>query len=335
MLLNQSPDELVNQVDTAHFALFCTPVINLFPLEIDSLELPTQKLRLQADNEIVMRPVPLAPFDYEVFRIERLYGHVEASSERLEFMPRYQALNQDEGAHGRYYTTRRANREHRETTRRYGTRTPYISTDLFAALVDQHGVAYPERMNYMSALILATNGDLPNLMACNGQRDLTPLPSTPVAGIGLVRAPSRPRPPYAHGEAAWELIRQLNFGFQALAAGEGLRSGEGLRKMLKLFVGNDHVLLQQIDAIRGLTLRAVARSMPGNRDIPIGRGHALGLTIDETGFEGKSPYLFGVVLDRYLARHVSKHSFVQLDLHSVQRGLIESFPVRVGTRGVA
>ncbi|WP_255724847.1 type VI secretion system baseplate subunit TssF [Caballeronia sp. CLC5] len=122
VLLSQSAHELADQVDASHFSLFCTPVINLFPLEIDSLELSTQKLRVQADHELLMRPAPLLPMDYEVFRIDRLCGHLEANSEKLEFKPRYHALNHDEGSHGRYYTIRRAEREETDPTRRYGNR---------------------------------------------------------------------------------------------------------------------------------------------------------------------------------------------------------------------
>ncbi|VXC32335.1 hypothetical protein BURKHO8Y_210249 [Burkholderia sp. 8Y] len=52
-------------------------------------------------------------------------------------------------------------------------------------------------------------------------------------------------------------------------------------------------------------------------------------------FSCASPYLFGLILDHYLARQVSSHSFTQTELRSVQRGVIARWPVRMGTRGVA
>jgi type VI secretion system protein ImpG len=149
VLLNQSPHGLAglaDKVDARHFKLFCTPVINLFDLDVDSLELPKKRLRFQAEHELLVRPVPLSPLDYEVFGIQRLFGHVEANSEKLEFKPRFHALNQDEGSHGRYYTTRRAEREEEDVTRRYGTRTPYTAMDLFAALVNQDGSPFTAKM---------------------------------------------------------------------------------------------------------------------------------------------------------------------------------------------
>jgi type VI secretion system protein ImpG len=65
-----------------------------------------------------------------------------------------------------------------------------------------------------------------------------------------------------------------------------------------------------------------------------GRGIACTLTVDESGLGGVSPYLFGLILEHYLARHVSGHSFTQTELHSVQRGRVAGWPVRMGTRGV-
>ena len=64
-----------------------------------------------------------------------------------------------------------------------------------------------------------------------------------------------------------------------------------------------------------------------------GRGVSCELTVDEEGFSGVSPYLFGLVLEHYIARHVSINTFSQMTLHSMQRGKIMTWPVRAGQRG--
>lgn len=331
VLLNQPPRELAEQVGLSNFALFCTPVVNLFPLEIESIELSNGKRRFQADNEAVVRPV--AP-DYEVFRIERLFGHIESTSEKLEFLPRHDAFNRDESNSGRFYTVRRTPRESRDASRRYGTRTPYTGSDLIAALVDRHEQPYAWPLSYLSAHVWVTNGDLPNLLTCNGKTDLAALESTPIGSIGLVRAPSAPKPPLAHGRSAWDLIGQLNAGMDALDLFDEDRSAEALRKLLRRFVEAGTEARQQIESIVSLKIEGVTRKLPGRGPIPFGRGYGIRLTVDEKGFGASSPYLFGVVVDRYLGRHVSAHSFVQLDLYTRQRGLIASLPVRMGVRGV-
>jgi type VI secretion system protein ImpG len=48
-----------------------------------------------------------------------------------------------------------------------------------------------------------------------------------------------------------------------------------------------------------------------------------------------SPYTFALVLEHYVARHVSAHSFTRTQLHTKQRGLVTTWPPRPGTRDVA
>ncbi|WP_087043927.1 type VI secretion system baseplate subunit TssF [Caballeronia ptereochthonis] len=330
LLLDREPGALANRVDAASFALFCTPVINLFPLRIDALELH------QSGDEVRLCPVPLRPADYEVFSIERLCGHAEADSRKLEFLARQGALNQDEGGHGRYYSVRREQRASSGGSRRYGTRTSYACTDLYVSLVDQDGLPYPQPINYVSADVWVTNGDLPNLLVRNGRDDLEAVPSAPVRkGVGLVRPPTAPRAPYAHGEVAWKLIRQLNAGIQALVSDHDGRAAENLRDTLKLFLApDDRVHRAQIDAITDVAAVPVTKKLPDGGDLVFGSGVEIRVTVDERGFAGISPYLFGLVVERYLARYVSMHSFVQTELHSQQRGLIARWPARMGTRSV-
>jgi len=182
--------------------------------------------------------------------------------------------------------------------------------------------------------VWVTNGDLPNLLTCNGKTDLTPFESTPIGNIGLVRAPSAPKPPLAQGRSAWDLIGQLNAGMDTLDLFDEERSAEALRKLLRLFVDKGTEAHQQIESIVSLKIEGVTRKLPGRGPIPFGRGYGIRLTVDEKGLGASSPYLFGVVVDRYLGRHVSAHSFVQLDLYTIQRDLIASLPVRMGMRGV-
>jgi type VI secretion system protein ImpG len=112
--------------------------------------------------------------------------------------------------------------------------------------------------------------------------------------------------------------------------------GQGLRDLLRLFVADDDTDRQrEVEALLGVKTRPVNEMLPGNGPLVFGRGIECVLTIDETGFSGGSPYLLGLILEHYLARHVSMNSFTQTELHSMQRGLVARWPVRMGTRGVA
>jgi type VI secretion system protein ImpG len=65
-----------------------------------------------------------------------------------------------------------------------------------------------------------------------------------------------------------------------------------------------------------------------------GRGVEIELTVDEDNFSGVSPYLLGLVLEHYVARHVGINVFTQTKLVSMQRGPLASWAPRMGNRGV-
>ncbi|ABE28570.1 hypothetical protein DR64_2106 [Paraburkholderia xenovorans LB400] len=331
VLLDRAPDRLASLVDASRFALFCTPVINLFPQRLERIELA------EASTEFHLVPKRQAPLDYEVFSVQALHAQVGNSSEKFEFRPLYQTLNNDEGNHGRYFSVRRERRLPSDTSRRYGTRTPYIGTETFVSLVDQREAPYHEGIRYLSADAWLTNRDLPLLVPRNGIDDFMQMESgEPIASIGLIRPPSAPRPPYAEGETAWRLIRLLNFNYLPLEDVDHRPGGQGLRDMLRLFLSSEDTEHErQVESLLGVKTRSVTRKLPGNGPLVFGRGIECQLTVDETGFSGTSPYLLGLILEHYLARHVSINSFTQTELHSMQRGRITRWPVRMGTRGVA
>jgi len=330
VLLDQSPERLAGLVDASRFALFCAPVINLFARKIERIELN------EASTEFHLVPKRLAPLDYEVYAVDSLTGQVGKESAELDFRPLYQTLNSDEGNHGRYFSLRRERRLMSDSARRYGTRTPYIGTEAFVSLVDQHETPYNEGMRYLSVDAWLTNRDLPNLLPRDGVNDLKASDSVPVVSVGLIRAPSTPRAPFAERENAWRLIRQLNFNYLPLEDMDHRPGGRGIRDMLRLFLtGDDTSPQRQVESLVGVKTRPVARKLPGGGPLVFGRGIECQLTVDESGFSGVSPYLFGLVLEHYLARHVSINSFTQTELHSMQRGSLMRWPVRMGTRGVA
>lgn len=330
VLLDQSPERLANLVDASRFALFCTPVINLFPRHMDRVELS------MGQTECHLVPARLTPLDYEVFSVETMVGQVAASSTELEFRPLYQTLNNDERNHGRYFSTRREHRLVSDSARRYGTRTPYVGTEMFVSLVDQNEAPYGEDIRYLSVDALVTNRDLPSLVPRDGVRDLTVVESAPLESVGLIRAPTMPKAPYAEREMAWRLIRQLNFNYLPFDELDHRAGGQGLRDLLRLFLGGDEAdNRRQIESLIGVKTRPVTRKLPGAGPLVFGRGIECALTVDEQGFSGVSPYLLGLVLEHYLARHVSINVFTQTELNTIQRGRIARWPVRMGARGAA
>ena len=329
VLLTRDTMALSGLVDKEQFALFCTPVINLFEQRTDRVELNAQQ------TEFHLVPDRSRPLDLEVFSITGMTAQKTDTTQELQFRPLYQTLNQDEGNHGRYFSLRREPRLASDSTRKYGTRTSYIGTEVFVSLVDQHDAPYNEALRYLSVQAWLTNRDLPRLIPRNGYSDLSAGDSLPIAAIGLVRPPTAPRPPMAQGEMAWRLIRQLSFNYLPLHDMDARQGAQALRDMLRLFVGADDLVAgKQIDGLIGSHITPVTRRLPGTGPLVYGRGVQCDLTVDEDSFSGTSPYLLGLVLEHYLARHVSINVFTQTRLQSMQRGLVAQWPVRMGTRGV-
>ena len=328
VLLSRTTSHLDSVTDAAQFALHCTPVINLFEHRTDRLEVPTSQ------TEMHLVPDRSRPMDFEVFAVQELQGQMAQSTEVLPFRPMYQTLNHDEGNHGRYFSVRREPRLVPQSTRKYGTRTSYVGTEAFVSLVDQHEAPYSQALRYLSVQALVTNRDLPRLVPRNGRDDLRVAESLPVEAIGLIRPPSAPQAPFAEGELAWRLIRQLGFNYLPLHEMDEREGAQALRDMLRLFVQQDDVVGHlQVSSLRSSQLQPVTRRLPGSGPLVYGRGVECRLTVDEDGFSGISPYLFGLIMEHYLARHVSINTFVQTRLHSMQRGEVALWPVRMGQRG--
>ncbi|QCP54374.1 type VI secretion system baseplate subunit TssF [Trinickia violacea] len=326
VLLDQTTDRLTGLVDASSFALFCTPVINLFPRRTDQIEISRDR------TETRLVPSRLEPLDYEVFAIEKVVGQKTSTSDELEFRPLFQTLNNDGRNYGRYFSTRREQRLMSDSARRYGTRTPYIGTEVFVSLVDQNEAPYAEELHYLTVDAWMTNRDLPLLVPRNGVDDLDGVEGDAVGSIGLIRPPSPPRPPYVERETAWRLVRQLDFNYLPLSDMDHREGGQGLRDLLRLFLADDDGERQrQVQALIGVKTQPVSEVLPGNGPIVFGRGIQCVLTVDEAGFSGTSPYLLGLVLEHYMARHVPINSFTRIELHSMQRGIVARWGMRFGS----
>jgi len=328
LLLDRLPDELTAHVDASSFQLFCTPIINLFPRRTDRIEIN------RALTAFHLIPDRSRPLDYEVFSVSRVFVQKAETSTEVTFNPLYQTLHSDIGNYGRYFSILREPRAMSANARKYGTRSEYVGTEVFVSLVDQAEAPYDDAIRYLSVDAWLTNRDLPRLIPRNGFSDLTMQDSVPIEGVSLVHPPSTPREPYATGETAWRLIRQLSFNYMPLAELDHRDGGQALRNMLRLFVGtSEHEQRTQIESLVGARTEPVVRRLPGHGLLVYGRGVRCELTVDESGFSGVSPYLFGLVLEQYLARHVSINVFTETELRSMQRGVVTRWKPRMGGRG--
>ncbi|NTX68220.1 type VI secretion system baseplate subunit TssF [Lelliottia amnigena] len=329
ILLNQMPQDLAGHVDSECFQLFCTPVINLFPKKVDKLEVKRNT------HEMHVVPDRSRPLDYEIHSITSVTGQKVEDNKEVIFNPLFQTCHRDNGNFGRYFSlTRRARLGSQQNQRKYQSRTLYHGTEVFLSLVDQQEAPFSDDIRYLSVEAMVTNRDLPRLISRTGQYDLTVSDAAPIHGARFISSPSSPRAPFVASESAWRLIRQLNFNYLPLADSKHVAGGEALRHMLQLFVdSSDQNALTQINGLVGCETTPIIRRLPGNGLLMYGRGVHCTLTMDEENFSGLSPFLFGLILENYLARHASINVFTETELRTLQRGVIAKWQPRPGTRG--
>ena len=331
LLLKQANAALEPLVDAANFALYCTPVINLFRRTSDRIPVTSTRFEYHAVMERTR------PLDFEIHTIEKVTGHHNESDRELNFHPFYAAADVDRRGVGAYFSVRREPRVLSEQSRRHGPRTGYIGSECFLSLVDAKEAPFSSELRQITVEALCTNRDLSLLTPVgNADADLTLMASAPVESIRFLVSPTRPSPALAEREITWRLISHLGLNYLTLTDVSAEQGASALRELLGLYArlgaaGSD----AQIGSVQHLSVRAVDRRVPNRGPIVFGRGVSLELTVDEVPFAGVSPWLLGAVLEQFFTRHVGINSFTELSLRSIQRGLIGAWKPRVGRRPMA
>jgi type VI secretion system protein ImpG len=335
VLLGRSAGRLADAVTAADFALFCTPLVNAFHRTTEALPIDPGK----PGN--VLTPVPERPRDYQIHSVSAIRAQNAQESRSVVFQSWHDAMHDDGKRGPGYFALRRARNLTAMNERTYGIRRDFIETRTSLAFVDESGM--PTSQNFQSVVLDAvlTNRELPCLIERNGRDDLSVERSLSATRIGLIRTPTMPLPPLAHGRRAWELYGQLHLGYPTFdtdiddPAKESER-GEGVRRRLRMYLhGEAGSLRGHVEAIVGASSKPVTCRLPDDFGQPFGRGIECTLTVDESRLEGVSPYTLGLVLERYFSRYVSAHSVTTTILDSVQRGRIAQWKARQGSRGVA
>jgi type VI secretion system protein ImpG len=329
ILFDRKAPDLYRTVDTNSVALYCTPVVNLFPKRTDRIAIST---RNHEHHIVVDRSRPL---DYEIHSIVRVTGYGKEDGKEREFLPFY-ANYSGSGAHGGSYFSARREPRLLNSHRRENGRTDYTGSEVFISLVDQREAPYGELLRHVSVEALCTNRDLALLMRVGTESDFTLNVSAPVSGVRIVKGPTAPRGPIAENEVAWRLISHLGINYLTLTDLDSQQGACALRELLELYADlAEPAMMKQIQAIRSVRVEPVYRPLPHAGPIPFGRGVQVTLLLDEAGIAPNGIYLFGAVLEQFFARHVSLNSFCELVIETVQNGEIRRWKPRLGSRPIA
>lgn len=320
VLLSRADQALEQLVDASHFALHCTPCINLFPRRTDRIAVTGD----QFEHHVVVDRT--RPMDFEVYQIQGVTGYRAGGGAELPFQPFYRARDMGipDSGDGAFYQVRREKRLPSSRQNERGVRSNYLGSETFIALVDTTDAPYPGELHQLGLSVLCTNRDLTLTMPLGDTAtDFTVDLEVPVLSARCIGGPSRPLPSYAEGPVAWRLLSHLSLNYASLVDGNEGQGAQAMRDLLGLYApAGDGAAVRQIDGLRSIDTHSVTRRLPSRGPIVFGRGLEINLLIDETGFEGASAFLFGAVLARFFTQYVSLNSFTETVVRSATRGEI-------------
>jgi type VI secretion system protein ImpG len=318
-------------VSPENFAMFCAPAVNLFPRRADRIHLT------ESETEYHLVPDRTRPMDFEVHTVKEVVGYGSSSELKQTFHPFFAWNDQnavDEAP--AYYTLQRQPRMLSARQRASGTRSSYVGSEVFMALVDPNEGPYRSSLRQLAIETLCTNRDLPlHLPVGQAHTDFTLESGAPVESARCLAGPTPPRASYADADTSWRLISHLSLNYLSLVdanAGAGEKAG-ALRELLSLYCDlNDSNTRKQIEGVRETGSTGITRALPVPGPTTFGRGLEISVTCDESAFEGSGVFLLGAVLERFFAKYVSINSFTETVLRTVQRGEIMRWQARTGLR---
>ena len=331
ILLDTDKTEFEDLINANHFALNCSPAINLFSKRTDRIHLKNQT----TEHHLVIDRTK--PIDYEIFSLEEVEGYGVGSKTEKTFRPFY-STRQDIGIQGdfAYYTVKRQPTLESATTRLGKLKTDYIGSEVFISLVDASETPYHTDIKQIGTRALCTNRGLPKtILIGEGKTDFNWEISAPIDSVRCLTRPTEPKPSHAEGDYAWRLINHLSLNYLSLINNDHIQGATALRDLLRLYGDYaDPAIGKQIEGLLTVQSKAITVRVPVPGPMCFGRGIEVTLNFDESAFVGASCFLFAAVMERFLCKYVSINSFTQLVVKTRERGEIMRWPVRTGSREI-
>jgi type VI secretion system protein ImpG len=331
ILLNQEDTGLENRVDASHFALFCTPAVNLFPKRLDRIQLSDRF------SEHHLIPDRTRPKDFEIFSLREVTGLGERSDQEQPFQPFYSSSDFDaEEGRGAYYVANRTPRVRSAKEKEIGRVSNYADSEVFISIVDGKATPYRSDLRQLSVSALCTNRDLPLQMPIGrGKTDFTMEGVASIDSVRCLAGPTPPLPAPMDGEIAWRAISHLSLNYLSLTEAGNGQGASALRDLLKLYANaHDAHSGKLIEGVLSIGSRPVTRRITTSGQMAFARGVEVTVTLDEKSFEGAGAFLFGAVLECFFAKYVSINSFSETVIATKARGEIIRWPTRLGLQHI-
>ena len=294
------------QVKTENFVLSATPVINIFPHDSDPIRLDHRK------TDYLVRPTGGNPSHYQVYALEKVVGFVQGTAQERVYMP-FEVFTPEPEANPVYHVDLK--------------RSPVRSGfDVYLSAAYPKGTG-PPVSETLSIQLLCTNGSLPERIRLG---DISsPTSSSPeFVEFTNIRPPTANVLPPLGTNLLWRLLSHLSLNYASLT------NAKDLQTLLELYVfeeTRDRTAIlankKRIAGIKQIETSASDRLMSG----VMTRGREIRMEVSQDHFSGLGDlFLFGCILDHFLASYASIHSFTRFSVKEVLKGELYQWPVRIG-----
>jgi type VI secretion system protein ImpG len=278
--------------ESDNFRLHCVPVINLFSLEADPLQLSP------FENEYLLRPLRLQDGHTEIYSVDQIQGTVKNGKHIY--------------APFTSFRHRGGMMRHDAPERYYHTRVKLGASGLHDTWLILGGSSFElERLSgqreSLSIRITGTNGQLPRkALESTSLNHVAKDGKTPVQVRNLT-VPTMPVYPPAGDRFHWRVMSHLGSNFLSM-----MDNPEVLRGTLALYDWTDDEMnRRRLEAIVAVKHRLIRRFEQGF----MLRGVDIEITLNADNFAGDGDInLFGEVLHRFFALYADIHLFNQLTL---------------------
>lgn len=320
------PNNIEQDINAKTFRLGATPIVNLFEMIPDAIELTRQRFDY---------PIRL-PEGHEIVQIKDVLYTDPTQGETRHYHPFYSYRHGDRDHHRAYWYARR---RPSLTEADRGTHVDIHFCDLH--FNPKNPVDPKVTLN-----AVCCNRDVPATLRQFSDQ-LTLVPQRFTADVKCLRPVTETLRPYSGGNEKrtgnatyWRLLSHLNLNYLSLS-GPNNQGRAALCEYLALYDFGDSassstVSLNQ-EVINGILSirsdRMVELLRPTEMDGGFARGLKITLELDEDKFVGIGSFLFASVLDHFLGLYTSVNSFTKLEHRSRQSGAtIKSWPVRSGVQ---
>jgi type VI secretion system protein ImpG len=308
------PDRLA--VGRGDFRLGCTPIVNLFERTSEPLRVDQQRVEY--------RLVPDARREgaTEIHSVLELTAAPERRGDTVVFEPFYACAHPSDARQRTFWHARRVPSERRDLE----------GSDVLLSFLDLRGGRAAPPAQTVWARLLCTNRRLAEQLLPGDRLQMEG--TAPVSTATVLHPPTHSLEPPLDAETRWRLVSHLSLNHLSLAGDDADASLRALREILRLYAAwGDPTAEAQVGGIRRLAAAPAVRRAGPEPWSGFCRGTEVELLMDETAYDGGSPLLLAMVLDRFFSLYASLNSWTRLSVRRKDReGVWKTWPARIGGR---